>query len=150
MIPYDSILQLVNGKVYSLHHIWSSYHIHVSAEESVVFYGVSPADGQLLIAYKNGKQFIYSGIPADMITGLDRGEDIYPLLSDLENDKYPKEQTDASITQVPLQDVIDNFCLMQDHIAMTNGLWATDVPEKFKDHPDFNLLFQIRFEGAKK
>jgi hypothetical protein len=47
MIPYDSILQMVNGKVYSLHHIWSSFHIHQPITTPSAFMASLPRTGSL-------------------------------------------------------------------------------------------------------
>lgn len=146
MIPFDSILQVVDKRIYSLHKLWSSYHIHKSTQDSVEFYGVSCDEGKLFVLFKNGDKFIYSGVQDDLLKYLDAGEDIYPLLTDLNNGKYSKEPTDATLTEVPLKEVALQFCRMQDHIVMTNGMWATDRPDLFKNQPHFDLMFQLKFE----
>lgn len=37
-----------------------------------------------------------------------------------------------------------NLADLQHHKDTTVGLWATDRPELFKDHPHFGLLFEIK------
>ena len=76
MIPYDSILQLVNGKVYSLHHIWSSFHIHQPDYEAIRFYGLSPEDRQVIVVQTDGHNFIYKDLPELLVNDLDNGRDV--------------------------------------------------------------------------
>jgi hypothetical protein len=140
MIPYDSILQLVNGKVYSLHHMWSSFHIHQPDYETIRFYAVSPAERQVIVAQTDGQHFIYKNLPETLVDALDRGIDIADSLRQIIGGQYEKDVCDAHITEVPLQDVLDAFCRMQDFITSTNGLWATDRPDLFKDHRVINCF----------
>jgi hypothetical protein len=149
MIPYDSILQLVNGKVYSLHHIWSSFHIHQPDYEAIRFFGVSPADRQVIVVQPDGHNFIFKDLPESLINDLDDGNNIEENLGKIIGGNYEKRVCDAHITEVPLQDVLDAFCQMQDYITTSSGLWATDVPENFKGHPAYDLLFQLKFEQDK-
>jgi hypothetical protein len=146
MIPYSSILQLVDGQIYSLHHIWSSFHIYKPASETVGYIGISLRDQELLVCYCSGDQYIYQGIPGKTLNVLQEEKNIDAFLPELQNGSYEKRLTDGSITPVPVQDVLDVFCRMQDHIVFTSGLWATDVPDKFADHPAHHLLFPIKFE----
>jgi hypothetical protein len=37
MIPYDPISQVVEDKVYSLHHLWSSFHLHNAMKILLIF-----------------------------------------------------------------------------------------------------------------
>ena len=145
MIPYNSILQLVDGRIYSLHHIWSSFHIHQPDFEALRFYGVSPADSQVIVAHTEGDTFIYKDLPAEMIKDLDEQQNIESTLAKIIGGNYQKEACHFSITEVSLQEVVDTFCRMQDHIAMTNGFWATDRPELFKGQPHYELLFPLKF-----
>ena len=110
MIPYNSILQLVDGRIYSLHHIWSSFHIHQPDFEALRFYGVSPADSQVIVAHTEGDTFIYKDLPAEMINDLDRQKNIASNLAKIIGSDYQKETCDVSITEVSLQDVVDTFC----------------------------------------
>jgi hypothetical protein len=146
MMPYDSILQLVNGKVYSVHHIWSSFHIHQPDYEAIRFYGVSPEDRQVIVVQTDGQDFIYKNLPELLLNDLDKSKDVESNLGKVIGGNFDKEACDAFITEVPLQDLLDTFCQMQDYITTSSGLWATDVPEKFKDHPAHKLLFQLQYD----
>lgn len=146
MIPYDSTLQLVNGKVYSLHHLWSSFHIHQPDYEAIRFYGVSMADRQVIVVQTVGQNFIYKHLPETLVDDLDNGKDIETNLGKIIGGNFEKESCDAHITEVPLQDVLDAFCQMQDYIATSNGLWATDRPDLFKGKPHADLMFQLKFK----
>ncbi|QEM05003.1 hypothetical protein DIU31_016315 [Mucilaginibacter rubeus] len=146
MIPYDSILQLVNGKVYSLHHIWSSFHIHQPDYEAIRFYGVSPADRQVIVVQTDGQNVIYKDLPETPIDELDTGKDIETNLGRIIGGNFEKETCDAYITEVPLEDVLDAFCQMQDYIATSSGLWATDRPDLFKGKPNAEFLFHLQFK----
>jgi hypothetical protein len=146
MIPYDSILQLVNGKVYSLHHIWTSFHIHQPDYEAIRFYGVSSADRQVIVVQTDRQNFIYKDLPATLVDELDTGKDIERNLGQIIGGNFEKEICDAYITEVPLEDVLDAFCQMQDYIATSSGLWATDRPDLFKGKPHADLLFRLQFK----
>jgi hypothetical protein len=149
MIAYDSILQLVNGKVYSLHHLWSSFHVHQPDYEAIRFYAISPADCQVVVAQVENGTYIYHDIPAEIAEALDNEKNVEQNLGTVISGNFKKEDCDGYITEVPLQDVLDTFCHMQDFIATSSGLWVTDMPEKFKDHPAYELLFRLTFSQPK-
>ena len=146
MIPYDSILQLVNGKVYSLHHIWSSFHIHQPDYEAIRFYGVSPADRQVIVVQTDGHNFIYKELPETLVNDLDKEIAVEANLGTIIGGNFEKERCDAHITEVPIQDLLDTFCQMQDYITTSSGLWATDRPDLFKGQPHADLLFHLKFK----
>jgi hypothetical protein len=145
MIPYDSILQMVNGKVYSMHHLWSSFHLHQPDYEAIQFYAVSPNDREVVVAQLEHGTSIYHDVPTDVIAALDNETNVEQYLAAVISGGFKKEDCDGYITEVPIQDVLDTFCHMQDFIAISSGLWATDVPERFKDHPAYELLFRLKY-----
>jgi len=146
MIPYDSILQLVNGKVYSLHHIWSSFHIHQPDYDAIRFYGVSPTDREVIIVQTDGQNFIYKDLPETLVNNLEKGNDLEANLGKIIGGNFVREACDAHITEVHIQDVLDTFCQMQDYIATSSGFWATDRPDLFKGQLHADVLFQLKFE----
>lgn len=43
------------------------------------------------------------------------------------------------------RDRLEDLKKLNHHKGTTVGLWATDKPELFKDHPKYDLLFKIEF-----
>jgi len=55
---------------------------------------------------------------------------------------------DAELTQIPSiniteRDRVEELKSLNHYKDTTIGLWATDKPELFKNHPNFDLLFQL-------
>lgn len=146
MIAYDSILQLVNGKIYSLHHIWSNFHIRQPDYAAIRFYAVSPEARQAIVVQTDGQNLIYTDLPEALVKTLDEQTDLENKLGELIGGNYPKEPCDAYITEVAVQDVLDAFCRMQDYVSTSSGLWATDRPDLFRGHPNADQLFQLKFD----
>jgi hypothetical protein len=101
------------------------------------------------VVQTDGHNFIYKGLPEALVDELDNNKNIEDNLGKVIGGNYVKEACDAHIMEVPIQDVLDTFCHMQDFIASSSGLWATDVPEKFEDHPAYELLFRLKYSQPK-
>jgi hypothetical protein len=147
MIDYGAILQTVNGKVYELKGLDSAFHIHQPESYIIDFYAPEHCNKELFVQLKSGEKMIFEQISEDMMAALEPANaDINKVYHWLIYINHPKRASDAELSAVDLKDLIDAFCQMQYHIATTNGLWATDEPDAFKDHPAFKLLWQVWFK----
>jgi hypothetical protein len=91
---------------------------------------------------------IFEQVPEAIMASLEPADaDIDAMYQQLIEAKHPKRNTDAALILVDLKELVNIVCELQYHITTTNGLWATDIPEKFKDHPAHHLLWQIWFKS---
>ncbi|SDE35285.1 hypothetical protein SAMN05216464_105319 [Mucilaginibacter pineti] len=147
MTDYNAILQTVNGKVYELKGLDSAFHLHQPNSGVVGFYAPEHYNKELFIHLKGGDQFIFEQVPEEVMAALEPEDaDIDSVYHQLIGSNQPKRISDAEIIPVDLKELVDVFCQMQYHITTTNGLWATDEPDAFKNHPAHHLLWQIGFE----
>lgn len=147
MTDYNAILQTVNGKVYELKGLDSAFHLHQPNSGVVGFYAPEHYNNELFIHLKGGDQFIFEQVPEAVLTALEPADaDIDHVYQNLVATDQPKRVSDAEVLPVDLKELVDVFCQMQYHITTTNGLWATDEPDAFNDHPAFKLLWQVWFK----
>jgi hypothetical protein len=147
MTDYDATLQYVNGKVYELRGLDSAFHVHQPKSHLVAFYAPEHYNKELFVQLTSGEKMIFEQVPEKTMAALEpAGADINRLYRELVENNQPKRQTAAELIPVDVKELVDLFCQMQYHIITTNGLWATDEPNRFKDHPDFKLLWQVWFK----
>jgi hypothetical protein len=148
MTNYNAILQYVNGKVYELKGLDSAFHIHQPPSDIIAFYGPEHHNNELFVQLVSGEKMIFEQVPEPVMSSLEpEGADINAVYQQLIKTKQPKRNTNAALIPVDLKELVNVVCEMQYHITTTNGLWATDVPDKFKDHPAHHLLWQIWFKS---
>lgn len=147
MKDYNAILQYVNGTIYELDGLDSAFHIHQPKSDLVAFYGPEHHNKEIFVQLADGRKMIFEQVPEELMAAVEPVntdfDSVYQQLLDI---KQPKRRTDAEIVRVDLKQLVDVVCEMQYHITVTNGLWATDRPDVFKDHPSHRLLWQIRFQ----
>ena len=145
MIDYAT-LQLVNGTVYELKGLDSAFHVHQSESDLIAFYAPEHYNKELFVQLNSGEKIIFEQVPEETMAGLEPPDaDVNTVYRRLIENNQPKRSTDAALVSVDLEEIVDLFCQMQYHIVTTNGLWATDEPDAFKDHPAFKLLSRIWF-----
>lgn len=147
MTNYNAILQYVNGKVYELKGLDSAFHIHQPESYIIAFYAPEHYNKELFVQLKSGEKMIFEQVSEDVMTALEPADaDINKVYHWLIHANQPKRATEAQVIPVDIKELVDLICHMQDHIATTNGLWATDEPDAFKDHPAHKLLWQLSFK----
>ena len=147
MIDYTTILQIVNGHVYELKGLDSAFHLHQPNSGTIAFFAPEHYNKELFVQLKSGDQFIFEQVPEDLLASLEpEGANIDQVYQELIKKTQPKRTANAELLPVELKDLLDVFCKMQYHITVTNGLWATDEPDKLKDSQAHHLLWQIWFK----
>jgi hypothetical protein len=147
MTDYNATLQYVNGKVYELKGLDSAFHIHEPQSENLAFYAPEHYNQELFIQLKNGEKMIFEQVPEVLMASLEPNDaNIDAVYQQLVSVHQPKRATDAALREVALKDLVDLVCHMQYFITTTNGLWATDEPDAFRDHPARHLLWQVLFK----
>jgi hypothetical protein len=150
MTDYNAILQYVNGKVYELEGLDSAFHVHQPNSDIIAFYGPEHYNKELFVQLLSGEKIIFEQVPETVLANLEPNDaDIDGIYRHLTEINQPKRNTDAALIPVDLEELVDVMCQMQYHITTTNGLWATDVPDEFKDHPVYHLLWQVLFKPDK-
>jgi hypothetical protein len=151
MTEYDATLQYVNGKVYELKGLDSAFHVHQPKSHLVAFYAPGHYNKELFVQLTNGEKMIFERVPEETMAALEpAGVNINKVYGQLVENNQPKRQTDAELVQVEVKELVDLFCQMQYHIVTTNGLWATDEPDAFKEHSAYKLLYQLWFKADPK
>lgn len=147
MTDFNAILQYVNGKIYELKGLDSAFHIHEPNSDLIAFYGPEHYNHELFVQLKNGEKMIFEQVTEETMTALEpQDADADTVYRQFIDNKQPSRETDAELIPVDLQELLNVFCEMQYHITVTNGLWATDEPGAFKDHPARKLLWQVWFK----
>lgn len=146
-MDYTATLQIVNGHVYELKGLDSAFHLHHPNSGTIAFFAPEHYNNELFVQLKSGDQFIFEQVSEKVLASLEpEGGNIDQVYEELLKKDQPKRTANAELLPVELKDLLDVFCKMQYHITVTNGLWATDEPDKFKDHPAHHLLWQIGFK----
>lgn len=144
---YNATLQYVKGKVYELKGLDSAFHVHQPDSELVAFYAPEHYNKELFVQLTSGEKLIFEQVSEEILNSLEPASaNIDQQYQDLLDKGQLKRATDAALLPVDLQELVNIVCEMQNHITATNGLWATDLPDEFKDHPKYHLLWQIRFK----
>lgn len=147
MTDYNAILQYVNGEVYELEGLDSAFHVHKPGSASVAFYAPEHYRKELFVQLVNGDKMIFEQVSEDTLARLEpNNADIEKVFGELSAQNQPHRKCDATVAPVDLKDLVTMVCRMQYHITTTNGLWATDEPDAFKEHPAHHLLWQIMFD----
>jgi hypothetical protein len=148
MTDYKAILQYVSGKVYELKGFDSAFHIHQPHSDTIAFYGPEHYHKELYVQLISGEKMIFEQVPEPVMASLEPEDaDIDTIYQELSDAAHPKRTSNAALIPVDLREIVNIVCEMQYHITTTNGLWTTDVPDKFKDHPTYPLLWQIWFKS---
>jgi hypothetical protein len=89
----------------------------------------------LFAQLRSGEKFVFEQVAEKVLDELKEQPAIEKHYHNLVTFQAPCRKVTWQLVPVDLQELVDTFCQMQNQITITNGLWATDVPEKFKDHP---------------
>jgi hypothetical protein len=141
MTDFDATLQYVNGKVYELKGLDSAFHVHQPKSHLIAFYAPEHYNKELFVQLTSGEKMIFEQVAE---------EDINKVYQQLLEAKQAKRESGAELVEVSAKQLVDLFCQMQYHIITTNGLWATDEPDTFKNHPAFKSLWQVWFKPGSK
>lgn len=146
MTDYQAILQYVTGNIYELKGLDSGFHIHQPKSDLIAFYAPERYNKEIFVQLVSGEKMIFEQVTEELMAAVEPVNAAFDsIYQQFLNGKQPKRQTNAELVRVDLKQLVDVFCKMQYHIMVTNGLWATDEPDAFKDHPSHALLWQVWF-----